>query len=169
MTDARIEQVSFKAGDILFHEGDLTYHFYVVQEGEIEIYKTASDGKKLVLGVVNSGASLGEFAMLDHMPRSATACALTDVSAAKVSEQAYEQLIDELPEWAVAVMRGMIDRLRATNDIIRRNGIVSGAVKQQIAAIEFDPNAPDPLDDDDSPFLSNDTSEDLNVNTVKKS
>ena len=158
MDDSRIEQVSFKAGDILFNEGDTTYHFYVVQEGEIEIYKTTPEGKNVQLGTVGAGSSLGEFAMLDHMPRSATARALTDVSAAKVSEEAYQQLIEELPEWAVAVMRGMIDRIRATNDIIRKNGIGSAAVKRQIAAVEFDPNAPDPLDDVDSPFLASDES-----------
>jgi CRP-like cAMP-binding protein len=158
MQDQRIEQISFKAGDTLFNEGDTTYHFYVIQDGEVEIFKTSADGKKVVLGVVTAGSSLGEFAMLDHMPRSATAQALTDVSAALVSEKAYEQLIEELPDWAVAVMRGMIDRIRATNDIIRKAGIGAGspAVKQHIAAIEFDPNAPDPLDDDDSPFLQKD-------------
>jgi CRP/FNR family cyclic AMP-dependent transcriptional regulator len=154
--DKRIDQVSFKAGDLLFTEGDTTYHFFVIQEGEVEIYKTTTEGKRIPLGLVSAGASLGEFAMLDHMPRSATARALTDVSAARVSEEAYEQLINELPEWAVAVMRGMIDRIRATNDIIRRHGMVSETVKKQIAAVEFDPNAPDPFDSDDSPFLAND-------------
>lgn len=160
MQDSRIEQVSFKAGDILFNEGDTTYHFYVIQDGEIEIYKTAADGKKVVLGVVGAGSSLGEFAMLDHMPRSATAQALTDVSAALVSEAAYQQLIEELPDWAIAVMRGMIDRIRATNEVIRKAGVgaQSAAVKQHIAAIEFDPNAPDPLDDVDAPFLTSDES-----------
>jgi CRP-like cAMP-binding protein len=160
MQDSRIEQVSFKPGDILFNEGDTTYHFYVIQDGEIEIYKTSSDGKKVVLGVVGAGSSLGEFAMLDHMPRSATAQALTEVSAALVSEDAYQQLIEELPDWAIAVMRGMIDRIRATNEVIRKAGVggQSAAVKQHIAAIEFDPNAPDPLDDVDAPFLASDES-----------
>lgn len=156
VNDPRIEQVSFKAGDILFKEGEATYHFFVIQDGEIEIYKTGDSGKKVVLGVIGAGSSLGEFAMLDHMPRSATAQALTDVSAARVSEEAYEQLIDELPDWAVAVMRGMIDRLRATNEVIRKNGLASGAAKQHLEAIQFDPNAKDPLDDDDSPFLAGD-------------
>ncbi len=156
--DSRIVQTVFKAGEILFDEGDTTYHFFVIQEGDVEIYKTTPDGKKIPLGLVTSGSSLGEFARLDHMPRSATARAVTDVTAAKVSEEAYEELIGELPEWAVAVMRGMIDRLRATNDIIRRSGIVSESVKQQIAAFEFDPNAPDPLDDIDTPYLANEES-----------
>lgn len=158
MDDSRIEHVSFKAGDILFTEGEATYHFFVIQEGEIEIFKTGTDGKPVALGTVTAGSSLGEFAMLDHMPRSATARALTDVSAAKVSEEAYKQLLEELPEWAVAVMRGMIERIRATNDIIRKNGISSESVKRQIAAVEYDPNAPDPLDDDDSPFLTDEKS-----------
>lgn len=130
--DPRIEQVSFEPDDILFYENEETFHFFVIQEGQVEVFKTAVDGTRVVLGVMGEGTSIGEFAMLDHKPRSASARALTKVSAAKVSEEAYNELITELPTWAIAVMRGMIDRLRHTNDIIRRSG-ASDSVKKQVA------------------------------------
>lgn len=155
--DPRIEQVTFAPGEVLFFENEESYHFFVIESGEVEIYKTDNEGEKIVLGVLSDGQSIGEFAMLDHKPRSATARAITLVQAAKVSEEAYKELITELPDWAVAVMRGMIDRLRHTNDIIRRANLVSEETKSQIAAVEFTPVSDhDALDDDDSPFLSND-------------
>ncbi len=155
--DPRIEQVTFAPGEVLFFENEETYHFFVIQSGDVEIYKANPEGEKIVLGILGEGQSIGEFAMLDHKPRSATARALTAVQAAKVSEDAYKELITELPEWAIAVMRGMIDRLRHTNDIIRRANLVSEEVKTKIAAVEFNPASDyDALDDDDSPFLSTD-------------
>lgn len=152
--DPRIEQVTFEPGEVLFFESEESYHFFVIESGEVEIYKTNAEGEKIVLGVLSEGQSIGEFAMLDHKPRSATARAVSLVQAAKVSEEAYKELITELPEWAIAVMRGMIKRLRHTNDIIRRGNLVSEDVKSKIAAVEFNPaSGHDDLDDDDSPFL----------------
>ena len=154
-TDSRIEQVTFQANEVLFHEHEVTFHFFVIQEGEVEVYKTSIEGNRITLGVLGPGTSIGEFAMLDHKPRSASCRALTTVHAAKVSEEAYNELITELPEWAIAVMRGMIDRLRHTNEIIRRSGAaerVKSDVTKVMEASGFE-NAPDD-EFGDSPFLS---------------
>lgn len=113
-----IQQVSFKAGEILFHEDELSFHFFIIQEGEVEIFKQSEAGE-LQLARVGPGTSLGEFAMLDRKPRSASARALTDIVAARVSEDAYNHLLSELPDWAVAVMRALVERVRHTNDIVR--------------------------------------------------
>lgn len=137
----QIETVTFNPGDILFQENEKSFHFFIIQEGQVEVFKTSSDGQKLPLAVVKEGTSIGEFAMIDRNPRSATARALTVVQAAKVSEAAYQQLLSELPDWAVSVMGALVDRLRQTNEIVRRSGIVSPSVKREIESIEFDPEA----------------------------
>jgi CRP/FNR family cyclic AMP-dependent transcriptional regulator len=137
-SSAEIDQVSFKTGDILFKENELSYHFYIIQEGKVEIFKMGRGGVKIPLAVVSEGSSLGEFAMIDRLPRSATARAITDVVAAKVSDIAYQQLLTELPEWAVSVMSALVERLRQTNEIVRRSGIISAEVKKEIEQIEYD-------------------------------
>ncbi|MES2962847.1 MAG: cyclic nucleotide-binding domain-containing protein [Bdellovibrionota bacterium] len=146
ITDGQIEQVAFEPGETLFHENEQSFHFFIIQEGQVEVFKTGVGGVKLPLAVVGDGTSIGEFAMIDRLPRSATARALTKVVAAKVSDQAYQQLIQELPDWAVSVMRALVERLRQTNEIVRRGGIVSKDVKQAIDAIEFDPDASTEVD-----------------------
>lgn len=115
----QIEQVHFKAGDILFHEDENTFHFFIIQEGEVEVFKRTPGGEELKLATVTSGTSLGEFAMIDRKPRSASARALTDIVAARVSPEAYEHLLNELPDWAVSVMRALVERVRHTNEIVR--------------------------------------------------
>lgn len=138
--DSDIQEVEFNPGDILFNENEQSYHFFIIQEGQVEVYKTSPVGKRIPLAVVGEGTSIGEFAMIDRRPRSATAQALTTVRAAKVSEAAYQQLIAELPDWAVAVMRSLVERLRHTNDIVRRAGVVDTRVQQEIASAEYDPD-----------------------------
>lgn len=138
-----IEQVKFRRGELLFEENEMTFHFFIVQEGEVEIFKISGDGKKeVVLAKVGPGSSIGEFAMLDRQPRSASARALTDLTAAKVSPEAYSRLLRELPEWAVSVMQALVERVRVTNNIVRelqktRLGLLNVAEQQALESAEF--------------------------------
>jgi len=147
MSTTQIETVIFQPGESLFQEGEIGFHFFVIQSGQVEIFRTGSEEQKIPLAVVSDGASIGEFAMIDRKPRSATARALTEVQAAKVSEAAYQELLTELPDWAVAVMTGLVDRLRQTNEIIRRSGIIDRKVMLEIQSVEFDADA-DEIEDD---------------------
>jgi CRP/FNR family cyclic AMP-dependent transcriptional regulator len=115
----QIEQVQFRTGEILFQEDETSFHFFIIQEGEVEIFKRGPAGEEVQLAIVTAGNSLGEFAMLDRKPRSASARAITDIVAARVSPEAYNQLLSELPEWALSVMRALVERVRLTNDIVR--------------------------------------------------
>jgi CRP-like cAMP-binding protein len=114
-----IEIVSFQPGEILFHENEMTFHFYIVQSGKVEVFKTDSDGKKVILAIIEEGSSIGEFALIDKQPRSASARALTAVELARISDEAYQQLLTELPDWATAVLEGLIDRIRRANETIQ--------------------------------------------------
>ncbi len=158
MTDNTDEiiPVVFSPGQILFRENEQSYHFYIIQEGRVEVFKTAPNGTKVVLAVVAEGTSIGEFAMIDRHPRSATAQAIDEVRAVKVSEAAYEKLLNDLPDWAVAVMKALVERLRQTNEIIRKSQVTE-TVKREIENVEYDTNASavkDEFDDDDTPDLT---------------
>lgn len=149
-----IELVYFESGEILFNENEESYHFFIVQEGSVEIYKDGDDGVRLPLTVVSEGTAIGEFAMINRSPRSATARAITPVRAAKISEKAYQELLSDLPEWAMSVIKALIDRLHKTNEIIRKGRIVSPDLQREIEATEFDPEAGTITDS--APFLTAD-------------
>ena len=148
---ADIQTVEFRPGEILFYENENSFHFFIIQEGEVEVYKSGARGQKIPLAVVGPGTSIGEFAMIDRLPRSATARARTLVKAARVSDEAYQQLIAELPEWAISVMKALVERLRHTNEIVRRGNIVDARAKAEIDAVEYDPEAS--TVSDSNPFL----------------
>ena len=76
-----VEEVKFQAGEYLFHENDKSFHFFIIQEGEVEVYKSGRNNQKIPLAIVDSGQSLGEFAMVDKKPRSATACMNSGVTS----------------------------------------------------------------------------------------
>lgn len=143
MTQPQIETVYFEPGDLLFEENETSFHFFIIQEGEVEVFKNGPNGEgEIVLAKVGPGNSLGEFAMLDRQPRSASARALTALTTARVSAEAYDQLISELPDWAVSVMRALVERIRYTNEIVRnaqksKDGFLNPANKQALESAEF--------------------------------
>jgi CRP-like cAMP-binding protein len=99
----------FKAGDVIFKQGDAAHELFVVQSGEVEIRL----GNRL-LETLPEYSIFGEMALIDASPRSATSVAKTDVKLIAVSEKQFLFLISNTPHFALNVMRIMARRLRAT-------------------------------------------------------
>lgn len=115
-----ISRESFQAGQFIFLEGDRDFHFYIVEEGVVEIFTTAK-GKHLKIADVEAGESFGEFAMLEKAPRSASARALTSVELVKVSEKGFEELLAQIPGWASSMLKSFSQRLRNMNERLKES------------------------------------------------
>jgi CRP-like cAMP-binding protein len=83
---------------------------YVVMEGEVEIL----DGLTL-LETAGAGSIVGELALIDDEPRSATVVAKTDCRLVPVDRKRFQYMVQETPFFALAVMKVLADRLRKKN------------------------------------------------------
>jgi CRP/FNR family cyclic AMP-dependent transcriptional regulator len=104
---------AFKAGEVIFSEGELGHEMFVIQSGHVEIRR----GNR-VLGTLSEKSIFGEMALIDDAPRSATAVAATDVNLVPVGEKQFLFLVSETPFFALNVMRTLVRRLRASNEAI---------------------------------------------------
>jgi CRP-like cAMP-binding protein len=100
----------FKAGEVIFKEGDPGTEFFVIQSGKVDIQL----GNRL-LGTLGDHDIFGEMALIDPAPRSATAIAKTDVKVVPVAEKQFLFLVGRTPHFALNVMRTLARRLRAQN------------------------------------------------------
>lgn len=116
-----IQRETYNPGEFIFFEGDIDFHFYIIEEGEVQIFTKGSDGSRLNITTLSIGDSFGEFALLDRAPRSASAQALTKVVAVKVSEEGYDQLLAELPVWASSMLRNFSQRLKNMNEAMKNS------------------------------------------------
>jgi len=98
------------AGQTVFRTGDTGDVLYVVQQGEVELRV-----QDRLVAVVSSGGILGEMALIDHRPRSATAVATVDSTLVPVDEVHFLRLVQHTPNFALHVMQVMADRLRKMN------------------------------------------------------
>ena len=102
--------VPFTAGQVIFKEGELGKIMYAVIEGEVDILV----GDKII-DTVSAGDILGEMALIDTSPRSATAIPRTDCKVVPISRRHFTFLIQHAPNFALEVMQVMAKRLRHMN------------------------------------------------------
>jgi CRP-like cAMP-binding protein len=97
-------------GAVIFAAGDSGREMYVVRSGKVDL----KIGDTL-LETVGPGGILGELALVDPAPRSASALAGEDCSLVRVDREAFESLVRKVPGLALEVMRVMARRLRKAN------------------------------------------------------
>ena len=103
----------FKAGDVIFKQGDAAEELFIIQSGEVEIRL----GNRMLEKLSNYNF-FGEMALIDSAPRSATAVAVTDVKLVPVGEKQFLFLVSNTPYFALNVMRILARRLRTTNNTL---------------------------------------------------
>jgi CRP/FNR family cyclic AMP-dependent transcriptional regulator len=101
-----------KSGEVLFSEGDPCQGFYVVESGEVKIFKTAASGREQVLTVDGAGNSIAEIPVFDGGPYPASAIANSDTTLLFVSKRDFRMLILEHPDVALKVLKNVGLRLR---------------------------------------------------------
>ena len=83
---------------------------YVLIEGEIEIHVGS-----VTVEIAGPGSIIGEMALIDRSPRSASAKARTNCRVAVVDLKRFEFLVQNTPYFSIQVMKIMADRLRHSN------------------------------------------------------
>lgn len=104
------EEISLDAGQILFNKGDAGSEIYIVRSGELQIL----DGNQ-VFETIGPGGIVGEMALVDGSPRSATVRASAPSEVIPFNEKRFLFMVQQTPHFALRVMKVMSARLRAMN------------------------------------------------------
>ncbi|MEP0774953.1 MAG: cyclic nucleotide-binding domain-containing protein [Acidobacteriota bacterium] len=117
MTDDGSEfSIRVRAGDFVFREGDAGDAMFIVQEGEVEIVREV-DGRQIRLALLEEGDFFGEMALLEKLPRTASARAATDCLLLRIDESTFDQMIHANPEIPVRMLRKLSQRLRERGSV----------------------------------------------------
>lgn len=100
------------AGETIFNEGDPCQGFYVVESGEVKIFKTAPSGREQVLTLDRAGNSVAEIPVFDGGPYPASGIATVDTALLFVSKRDFRALVLEHPEVGLKVLKNVGGRLR---------------------------------------------------------
>lgn len=102
---------SFVTGETVFEEGQDGAEMYIIQTGEVEIFKM-TNGESHRLALLEEGDFFGEMAILENLPRTAGARAVTDCALVRIDRSTFDQLVKHDPEIAIRMLRKLSYRLR---------------------------------------------------------
>jgi CRP/FNR family transcriptional regulator, cyclic AMP receptor protein len=106
-----VDEVDEPAGTVLTHEGRHEGYFFVVVAGTVRIERGGR-----TINTLGPGDFLGEIALLDGGPRTATATAETACRLLSMRHEAFDDLLDESPSIRTAVLEAVGQRLRAMDE-----------------------------------------------------
>jgi CRP-like cAMP-binding protein len=101
------ETRSYDAGQVIFQAGEPGDCMFVVLDGQVEL---SVRGK--VLERLGPGGVMGEMALIDSAPRSASAITLADTRVVPIRRDRFDALVQEDPAFSIHLMRVIVGRLR---------------------------------------------------------
>ena len=107
---------SYPKGSLLFAEGDPGSSLMVLTGGSVSIFRTSAAGDRAVLAMLRPPDVLGELALIDGAPRSASAEATTDTSALLLGRDAFLSLIRAQPALVDPLLRHLGAMVRRLSD-----------------------------------------------------
>jgi CRP/FNR family cyclic AMP-dependent transcriptional regulator len=109
--------VSFKKGDYIFREGDAADVMYMIHKGKVQISKgTGTFNEKI--RVLGEGEFIGEMAVINSKPRSASAVAVENCVLIKMDRESFDETVMKNHEFSVSVIRLLSERLRETDELL---------------------------------------------------
>ena len=103
----------YSEGDIIFREGDPGQLLYLVQSGQVRIYINGLDGSETsVILFGHPGDIFGELAVIDGLPRSATAVSLGQTTLYTLTRDQFRDHMRRYPQLALNFMKELSRRVR---------------------------------------------------------
>jgi predicted acylesterase/phospholipase RssA/CRP-like cAMP-binding protein len=107
---SEMEWLTLAKGQTLFRQGDPGDGMYIVVTGRLQIFIQDSAGKEHLHSEVGSGEVVGEMALINASARSATIYAIRETNLVKLSNQTFEQLINQYPRLMIQVTKMIVNR-----------------------------------------------------------
>lgn len=113
---------SYEAGEFMFETGQPGAAMFVIETGEVHIIRVDTGKEEMLLARLKDGEFLGELALLDNSPRSASAFVAKQTKAFAIFREDLDRLLETEPTLGGKVMKRLAViiglRLKATNDML---------------------------------------------------
>lgn len=115
---------SYEPGEFLFEMGQPGAALFLIHSGKVSVEVSDGEGILTVLTELESGSFIGELALLDHSPRSASARAIQPTQTFALLRSDLETLVNKDPAITTLIYKALAhvigERLKATNDLVQK-------------------------------------------------
>jgi uncharacterized membrane protein len=117
----RLTLRTYSAGEPVFSAGDAGHALFVVASGAVEVFLPPRDGagERVHLSEVRAGEYVGEMALFDDQPRSASAVATVDTVLLELTRKQFVEHLRHVPDAALVMLHDMAQRIRQADQLIQ--------------------------------------------------
>jgi len=112
------ERITYEAGQVLFHQGDVGDAAYIIVEGSASVLVETGEGD-IEVAKLGRNDFVGEIAILCDVPRTATVKATAQTVTLRITKDLFFRLVAEFPQMSVEIMRELASRLEHTTQQLR--------------------------------------------------
>jgi len=124
---ARVELVTYDAGQPVFQRGEQGKAVFLVKRGRVEVRAMGPEGEEVSLAILRPHQFFGEVSFLTGVPRTATVVPLEDCELLKLGEESLRQLVRDYPDLEQVLHSYHLDRVIATAEtfkaFLRQKGV----------------------------------------------
>ena len=114
-----ITRKTYKKGEIIFFEGDISDKLYVINHGKIKIFKYTKEGKEQILYILSDGDFLGDLSLLKKDEFKFNAEALEDISLCQLTKDDFDDIVMKNPEIALKILEVLYERIYKLENLIQ--------------------------------------------------
>jgi len=121
---------TFQTGDIIMRQGEVGACAFIIESGRVEIILTKDDGSEMSLGTRGAGAMIGEMALIDKAPRTASIKALETCQLLEITQHDFSQRLEKADPILKMTTQVILTRYR---DTLARSGIMNNGESCMLA------------------------------------
>jgi signal transduction histidine kinase len=130
-----ITEHNLEPGEIICYEGERGSAMYLIRSGKVVVVKGNLDSPT-ILAYRGPGELIGEMALLENQPRSATNIAVDTVRLLEIEREGFQQWVSSNPAIGMSIMATLSARLRASDDV-RASALEGGRqLVQQVSRLQ---------------------------------
>ena len=132
-----LERITYKSGEQIFQEGDVSNCAYLIESGGVEI-SIVKEKQPFRVSILAVGDLFGEMALIDKQPRVATATALDETSVVRISRDLLETKLNDVDPIIEHLLRLILKRFRKTHYRLSQKDYLVPEEAEQITDDDFD-------------------------------
>ncbi|HXP18665.1 MAG TPA: Crp/Fnr family transcriptional regulator [Streptosporangiaceae bacterium] len=109
-------RISFGRGDVLLRQGESGATLFVLLAGYVKVAQAAGQGPETILALRGRGDLVGEFAVIDSRPRTASVTALGALATVRISRTRFLEFCERHPAANRKIMQILTDKIRRASD-----------------------------------------------------
>ena len=120
---------AYDKGAMVFSQGDAGDALYGIASGQVRIFSSDDKGHEVFLNILGPGDSFGEIALLDGLPRTASAVTTARSTLVSIPRQPFLAHLERDPGLSIHLMKLLCGRLRWVSDLVEESAFLAGPAR----------------------------------------